>query len=105
MGKGLTQSEQLTATRLMIRGLSNNAEKLARRGITPEFISRMEEVQSQVITYDGEQEELKAKLKEKTSQSDSARSELGQMLSEAKKVVKMEVCQERWREYGIEDVR
>jgi hypothetical protein len=45
-----------------------------------------------VLTLDGEQEELKAKLKVKTSQSDGAREEMDRYLSEARKMVKVEMA-------------
>jgi hypothetical protein len=44
MGKSISQAEKMTQARLMLRGLTNNAEQLARRGITPEFIARFQVV-------------------------------------------------------------
>jgi hypothetical protein len=57
----------------------------------------------QAQQLDTEQETLKARLKEKTLEFDTRMAELIKQLSEARKVVKLEMPQESWKEFGITD--
>jgi len=58
-----------------------------------------------VQTLDDEQEDLKAKLKTKTASLDSNIETLEKLLSEARKVVKLEMEKESWKSFGIADSR
>ena len=57
------------------------------------------------IRLNGEQETLKAKLKEKTVELDTMMSSLTKKTSEARKIIKLDMPQASWREFGIEDKR
>ncbi|GIZ16376.1 hypothetical protein [Capnocytophaga catalasegens] len=89
----------------MATGLKNQATEVAKSGIDSDFIQKLESTRTDAIALNDEQERLKAELKSKTEQLDSTMKELGAMLSEAKKVVKLALPQVGWREFGIEDKR
>jgi hypothetical protein len=61
--------------------------------------------QKQAQTLDDEQKDLKANLKTKTASLDSTIDNLEKLLSEARKVVKLEMEKESWKSFGIADSR
>jgi CHASE3 domain sensor protein len=64
-----------------------------------------ESLQSKGMTLDNEQEYLEAKLKTKTEELGRLIEELEKLLSEARKIVKLEMEQSTWRSFGIEDTK
>lgn len=103
----LTKSyaETISRAQVMATGLKNQSTEVAKRGIDTDFIQKLEEIRTNAITINAEQERLKAELKTKTNQLESTMKELSTMLSEAKKIVKITIPQVGWREFGIEDKR
>lgn len=97
--------EQMNKTKVMLAGLKTNQERMTKRGLATEFVNQLEQVYQQIMTIDNEQEALKAKLKVKTSEMTNRLEEMDKLYREAKKVVKLEMAQEAWREFGIEDQR
>jgi hypothetical protein len=98
-----THAQTLHFGRVLASGLDQNKDRLAKRGLTKEFVKKLNDTVAAAQTLENEQESLKAKLKEKTVAFDAAMTELTKQLSEAKKVVKLEMPQEAWKEFGIED--
>jgi hypothetical protein len=82
------------------KGLKGNGEKLARRGID---MAEFDGLYQKAQTLDNEQESLKAKLKSKTAELEEVMSKLELRMSEAKKIVKMDIAKENWKEFGITD--
>lgn len=97
----LTYAEQVSKNELMLSGLKNNAGKLSRRGIDETFISQYETDHKTVIALNNEQERLKAELKLKTNELDALLTKVNAANSEASKLVKMDIPQEQWKEFGI----
>lgn len=62
-------------------------------------------MQRSVMTFDNEQEDMKARLKTKTAELDSKMADIDKMMSEAKKAVKLETEKEAWKSFGIQDAR
>ena len=62
-------------------------------------------IRTTIGELNAEQEALKSRLKEKTAQIDEAVVSLKAKLSEARKVIKLELPQTGWKEFGITDVR
>jgi FMN-dependent NADH-azoreductase len=87
----------------MASGLDQNNDRVAKRGLTKDFVKKLNETVAAAQTLENEQESLKARLKEKTASFDANMAELVKQLSEAKKVIKLEMPQETWKEFGIED--
>lgn len=63
----ISYAEKMNEVSVMLNGLEANSERLAKRGLTPEFLERFKGLHNKVIQIDSEQEALKAKQKEKTS--------------------------------------
>ena len=91
--------------KLMMSGLKANTTLLSKRGLDKTFVESMSADFSRVIELDNEQESLKARLKEKTSELGSLIASLNKKYSESKKIVKIDVPKEGWKEFGINDKR
>jgi hypothetical protein len=74
-----------------------------RRGVDEVFVANLDGLTTLVSTLNAEQEALKARLKEKSAALDKAFASLKKGIFEGRKVVKMDVAQPGWREYGILD--
>ena len=96
-------AENLNNSDVMIEGLKANQERVAQRGIKNEFITEMETDVAQSKTLNSEQEKMKAALKKKTAELNSKMASLDAKYKEAKKVVKLEMEQSLWKEFGIQD--
>lgn len=101
----LSYAEKMNEASVMLSGLEAKAERLAKRGLTPEFLMKIKERHNKVMQTNSEQEALKARLKEKTSQLNAECAELDEMLTEARKIVKLEMPPESWKEFGIQAKR
>lgn len=100
-----TYAEQISKAQVMLAGLRGNAELLARRGLDEAFMEKLEADRILASTYNSEQEKLKADSKTKTAQLEAKLTELGSLVSEAQKIVKMDLEQSRWREFGVDAKR
>lgn len=106
MNKRLTSyADEIAATKVLLSGLKANSEGLTKWGIDSEFLTAYEEVFNEVMELDNEQEALKARLKEKTAVLDGKVGTMLKQYGNAKKIVKMQLPKESWKEFGIEDVR
>ena len=98
-------AETINFAKVMLSGLKSNTERLGRRGLDSDFVTGFEETMNSAMSIDNEQEDLKAQLKMKTASLDTKIDELNKLLSESKKVVKLEMEQESWKGFGIDDQR
>ena len=96
---------KVNAAKLMLAGLTANKKILSRRGLDDVFIETLTETFSNATSLDNEQEALKARLKEKTAKLDSVMKDMDKLLSESRKIVKIDIPQESWKEFGILDKR
>lgn len=92
---------QMSAARTMQIALGKNLLALAKRGMNEEFIIALRETIIIVNGLNSEQERLKGELKVTTSELDAVKKQLKTKVSEAVKVVKLELPKERWIEFGI----
>lgn len=103
--KGTRPSKSLADTvnkaELMLKGLQANATEVAKRGLTAESLSTMQEAIQEMKERNAEQEKTKALLKMQTE----AFNEKMEELSESKKVVKLSLPQAQWIEFGMTDKR
>jgi hypothetical protein len=90
---------------LMLTALNVNLESLKKRGMTQDFIDRLKRSLDAITAQNSEQERLKGKLRTATVALDSLLAELNVQMKEAIKVVKLDVPQSQWKEYGILDKR
>ena len=96
-------AEVINDVKLMVSGLKSNTDRVSKRGLDKDFISKLESIMVKSQTLDNEQEDLKAKLKTKTSELDNEMMELEKLMSESKKIVKLEMEKTSWRSFGIQD--
>ena len=86
-----TYSTNLVESQVMIDGLKGRNDKLP-LGVKVEDITKLEELRKKMETLNSEQEKLKADLKTKTQEL-------------SKKLIKIDIPQTQWKEFGIEDKR
>lgn len=94
-----TYADQLNAARLMLNGLKNQGGTLAKRGLDAAFTARFEAALADAQRLDAEQEALKARLAEKTAEFNAKLDEANKAVSEAKKLVRMDLPKETWKEF------
>ena len=98
-------AERINDSKLMLAGLQQNPDRLAKRGLDADFVSRYETALSQAQTLDAEQERLKAELSTKTNVLKQCMADLNKLYAEARKIVKIEMEVTSWQEFGIHDKR
>ncbi|UCH94928.1 MAG: hypothetical protein JSV88_32390 [Candidatus Aminicenantes bacterium] len=98
-------AEILNAADVMEAGISKYLDKLTRRGIDEAFVENFKKLKDNLRELNNEQESLKAQLKKKTDVLNQEFDELSNRLSECKKLVKLDIEQELWKEFGIQDTR
>jgi len=103
--KSKSYASQISDAQVMLAGLISNKDKLEKRGITSEFILSLGASLNNAIDKNNEQEKLKADLKTATATLDSLLSQILKMMSEATKLVKLEIPKEQWIEFGIKTKR
>jgi hypothetical protein len=103
--KSKTFAEQINSAKLMVAALRQNLPALEKRGMTAEFIDLLESLLNSLSAQDVVQERQKADLRATTAAIDALLLQLHAQMSEANKVVKLEVPQPQWKEYGITDKR
>ncbi len=96
---------QLTRAELMLSGVTAHLERLSVRGIDSDFASMLNGKHRQFQEAYSGQMALKARLMEKTEERQVLQDEVNRMVSEARKLVKIELPPETWREFGIVDER
>ena len=100
-----TYSKEITDAQVMLAGIKTNVAVLAKRGINVEFTNELDNTINTCVNLNNEQEELKARLKTKTEELNKQLAELKKKISEARKIVKLDMPQTTWKEFGIEDKR
>ena len=98
-------SQTITDTQVMVKGISNNLEVLSKRKIDSAFAAALQADVIACVKLNDEQEALKAKLKTKTEELNKVMAAMNKKSSEARKIIKLDMPQSTWREFGIEDKR
>ena len=100
-----TYSQTISDTQVMVKGIRDNQEVLSKRQIDGAFADNLQADVDACIALNGEQESLKAQLKTKTVELDAAMAAMNKKMGEARKIIKLDMPQSSWREFGIEDKR
>ncbi|MDR1199184.1 MAG: hypothetical protein LBK94_09290 [Prevotellaceae bacterium] len=100
-----TQSQEIIDTGVMASGIKANQDVLALRKIDNAFADDLLIKVDACIRLNDEQETLKAKLKEKTEEFEAAFADMLKKAGEARKIIKLDMPQSSWREFGIGDKR
>ena len=80
---------------------SKNAERLSKRGISADFIDKFSAAYDELLQLDRDQAALIARQKEKTLETNQKLAENREYYREARKIVKLELPQESWKEFGV----
>ena len=86
---------------LMLGGLAKNADRLVKRGVSEEFITKFKAAYDELRTLDQERAALMARQKEKTSAVNEKLKENLEYYREARQIIKLDLPQESWKEFGI----
>ncbi|MDR2383845.1 MAG: hypothetical protein LBD76_08210 [Prevotellaceae bacterium] len=100
-----TYAQTISDTTVMIKGIRDNQEVLSKRQIDNAFADDLQVKIDAAVVLNNEQETLKAKLKKKTEELDAVMVTLAKKTGEARKIIKMDMPQSSWREFGINDKR
>jgi hypothetical protein len=100
-----TYAQTVSDTTVMVKGIRDNQEVLSKRSIDTAFADDLQTDIDAAVALNNEQEALKAKLKEKTEQLDTVMATLTKKAGEARKIIKLDMPQSSWREFGINDKR
>lgn len=98
-------ADRIRRSQNMLAGLEANAERLAKRGLDAKFLTDYSQDFQSAVDLDAEHEAAKARAKEKTAAFHSQLRKSETYYSEARKLVKLEIPQESWQEFGIYDER
>ena len=96
---------QISDAQVMLAGIKTNQDVLEKRSIDENFTDNLEVILNSCIKLNNEQEELKARLKTKTEELNKQMAELKARTSEARKIIKLDMPQTTWKEFGIADKR
>lgn len=106
MGRRKTSyAERINKAKVMAAGFAKFQEQLTPRGGGTEFLQRLNTQRETAQGLDDEQESLKGQLKVKTDELERTMDDLGETMSEGKKMVKLEMPQPTWVEFGIDDIQ
>ena len=98
-------SQEITDSQVMLSGIQANQGVLAARGINQGFANDLENQINTCVSLNNEQEALKARLKEKTQELNENMKTLKTKTQEARKIIKLDMPQASWKEFGIPDKR
>ena len=98
-------ADQLRNFQNMLGGLSGNQAKLEKLGINNQFLLDFTAAYNMAQELDIEHEAAKAQAKEKNLQFHQRMATANQLYRKARKIVKLEMGQETWKEFGISDQR
>jgi hypothetical protein len=100
-----TQAQEITDTGVMVNGIRAHQDVLSQRKIDNAFADGLQSDVDACIALNVEQETLKAKLKAKTEELDATFAAMQKKAAEARKVIKLDMPQSLWKEFGIDDKR
>lgn len=103
--QNITIADHIRNHQNMLAGIGANSERLAKRGLDSKFLSDYSANFESVVTLDGEHEAAKAHAKEKSAAFRTQLEKVGQYYREARKLVKVEMPRESWKEFGVYDER
>ena len=101
-----TYKASIDSAQVMLAGIRNHVQELSRRGIDVAFQTELEEkINTKInttIAENNEQEKRKADLKTQTAVVGKSVKKMNALVSEAQKIVKMDIPKEQWKEFGIQ---
>lgn len=96
-------AEIVNSAKVLKEGINNNLSDLSAVGMQDLNVTEMENQKKLVEDLNVKQERLKAELKTTTGELEKELKKLSRLISRGKKLVKIEIPQSKWKEFGIED--
>lgn len=103
--KNGSYADQALAAKLMLAGLKAHGEMMGKGGLDAAYLAKLEGLFQEALAAYHEQQALKARLKEKTASVNNLFYAMEKVRNKAKKMIKIELDQESWQEFGISDSR
>lgn len=102
---GKSDAEIISEARIMIDALNRigSASEDYPMGLGSTFVEEFTASREKVVALNTEKEKLNAELTAKTMQLDDEMKKMKKLHSEAKERVKLDVPQEQWEQFGIDD--
>lgn len=98
-------NERIGEADLLIAAMVNNRDILTPGGGGDDFVNQLKGVVTEIRDTNLEQERFKASLKSSTSKLYLKLKELDQLIRKGRRIVKNEMPQVRWVEFGIKATR
>ncbi len=96
-----TFAHQINKAKNMLDGLKANTDKLAKWGITADFIAAMSSLHDRANQLESKRNALNASTQEATAEQQQIMADLNNQYSVAKRLVKIEMSQESWPAFGF----
>ena len=96
-----TFAHQLNRAKNLLEGLKANAETMAKRGVTPESLARMEELLGRASQNETKRNALRAQSLAATTEQEQVMAELNAMSTEFRKLVRIEMPEDTWPAFGF----
>lgn len=94
-------ADHALATKIMLEGLKANTDLLTAWGFETAFLTNLDKAYQDALVLNGEQQALKSRLKEKTASVDETTRTMLRMQRKARHLVKTQLPQESWKEFGV----
>ena len=94
-------NERIGEAELLAEAMAANQEELASGGGGEEFVNQLKQVVTEAKNLNQTQERNKASLKDSTVKIRLKMKELDRAVRKGRSIVKNEVAQERWVEFGV----
>ncbi len=100
-----SDADFISEARIMIDALNRigSASEDYPMGLGRTFVEEFTALREKVVTYTSERDKINAELTAKTMQLDDEMKKMKKLYSEAKERVKLDVPQEKWEQFGIDD--
>jgi hypothetical protein len=98
-------NEKLGEADLLVAAMQANQEALTPGGGGADFVSKLQGVLNEIRGINQEQERFKASLKSSTEKFMLKAKEMDQLVRKGRRIVKNEMPQLRWVEFGIKAIR
>ncbi len=100
-----SDADFISEARIMIDALNRigSASEDYPMGLGRTFVEEFTALREKVVTYASERDKINAELTAKTMQLDDEMKKMKKLYSEAKEREKLDVPQEKWEQFGIDD--
>jgi hypothetical protein len=95
-------AQQVNRVRLLIEGIGKHLEDLSKLGLDGAYVEELKEQKRVVEEIDAQQERLKADLKSCTHLLSEEMKKMRRLANRGRKLVKIEIPQSQWKEFGID---